>query len=403
VRPITLPDPDARYRTYADVLRWQGRFRVAVAVVVGSVSLALQQAGVLADGAPWLLLAAAGYMIVVATIGWQVHDRQRAGNFAVAIVVAADIAFVFSSIVASSAPASYERILILSLFVVHVTESHFGRAHAAFVVAASVIAYCAVVAAAIDYGANVQWADQLWSIGLFAGAGVCLIVQHGGFRRRLERIVDLFASAEAGDFSKAYDTESDKRPDIVTRVGRAYNQVRLRLASLVLTDPLTGCLNRRGLDQSVSREIARASRAGSDLSLLAIDIDHFKSVNDRFGHVAGDIVLREFGALLTHTARAGDVVSRTGGEEFAILLPDTDLGGALRAGERLCAAARAHVFLINGKRVPLTVSVGVVSTSAIGNDSSGATMMERADEALYSAKHGGRDRVSVWTRELAIV
>ena len=172
---------------------------------------------------------------------------------------------------------------------------------------------------------------------------------------------------------------------------------------MVLTDPLTGCLNRRGVDQALAREIARSGRSGSELSLLAIDLDHFKAINDTHGHVAGDIVLREFGALLVHTARAGDIVARAGGEEFLALLPDTDLGGAHRAALRLCDSVRTHPFLVNGKRMHLTISIGVASTSAIGNDSTGRTMIERADEALYDAKRSGRDGAKVWNGELAIV
>src|SRR5262249_6136679 len=137
--------------------------------------------------------------------------------------------------------------------------------------------------------------------------------------------VALFESAQEGDFADAYNADADTSPDAITRVGRAYNEVRLQLASMVLTDPLTGCLNRRGLDQAIAREIARSGRSGSELSVLAIDLDHFKAINDTYGHVAGDIVLREFGALLAHAARAGDIVARAGGEEFLALLPDTDL------------------------------------------------------------------------------
>ena len=180
------------------------------------------------------------------------------------------------------------------------------------------------------------WAEQLWSLGLFAIAGIVFIMQYGSFRLRLERIVALFESAQEGDFGAAYNADADTSPDAITRVGRAYNQVRLQLASMVLTDPLTGCFNRRGLDQAIAREIARSRRSGSELSVLAIDLDHFKAINDTHGHVAGDIVLREFGALLVHTARAGDIVARAGGEEFLALLPDTDLGGATRAALRLC-------------------------------------------------------------------
>jgi diguanylate cyclase (GGDEF)-like protein len=258
-----------------------------------------------------------------------------------------------------------------------------------------------IVGTLIRQGHTLSWSEELWTVGLFTIAAVVFIIQYGSFQRRLEHIVELFEGAEEGDFTKAYDLGADKTPDAITRVGRAYNRVRLQLASMVLTDPLTGCLNRRGLDQALAREIARSTRAGSELSLLALDLDHFKNINDSYGHIAGDVVLREFGALLVQTARAGDMVARTGGEEFSILLPDTDPSGAYRAGVRLCDSVRAHPFLVNGKRVHVTISIGVVSASGVANDTVGMNLKERADEALYAAKRGGRDRVRVWNEELA--
>jgi diguanylate cyclase len=171
---------------------------------------------------------------------------------------------------------------------------------------------------------------------------------------------------------------------------------------MVLTDPLTGCLNRRGLDQALAREIARASRSGSNLSLLALDLDHFKEINDTYGHIAGDVVLRQVGALLAQTARAGDMVARTGGEEFTVLLPDTDADGAYQSAMRICETVRTHAFMVNGKRLHLTISVGVVSSTAVGGDAVGTNLKEHADEALYTAKRAGRDRVSVWDENLPL-
>jgi diguanylate cyclase len=114
-------------------------------------------------------------------------------------------------------------------------------------------------------------------------------------------------------------------------------------------------------------------------------------------------VLRDFGALLVQTARAGDMVARTGGEEFSILLPDTDPSGAYRAGVRLCESVRLHPFTANGKRLHVTISVGVVSSGGSGADTAAINLKERADEALYAAKRGGRDRVRVWNEELATI
>jgi diguanylate cyclase (GGDEF)-like protein len=222
-------------------------------------------------------------------------------------------------------------------------------------------------------------------------------------RRRLRTIVMLFERAEEGDFSQAYDEAADVRPDAITRVGRAYNRVRSQLASMVLTDPLTGCLNRRGFDQALAREVARSARAGSDLALLALDLDHFKLINDTYGHIAGDEVLRAAGALLIQAGRAGDVVARTGGEEFAVLLPDTSAAGAFQFASRLCEIVRAHTFAApepGADPIRVTTSIGVVAGAPQLDGDFAALFSARADIALYAAKRSGRDRVRAWSTHL---
>jgi diguanylate cyclase (GGDEF)-like protein len=245
-------------------------------------------------------------------------------------------------------------------------------------------------------------------VGVFALAAAVFILQYGSFRKRLYRIVDLFERVEEGDFTEQYDTAADGRPDVVTLVGRVYNRVRVQLGSMVQTDPLTNCMNRRGFEQALAREMARSSRAGSELSLLALDLDHFKAINDSRGHVVGDAVLREAGALLNQTARAGDIVARTGGEEFSILLPDTPGNGAFHFANRLCDTFRDHVFRVNNKEIRLTISIGVVSTDGDRplSDGRGKNLAEemkvRADEALYAAKRTGRDRVRAWSEAVSM-
>ena len=219
---------------------------------------------------------------------------------------------------------------------------------------------------------------------------------------RLRRLVELFERAEEGDFAEPYLVEGDARPDPVNAVGRAYNRVREQLASMVLTDPLTGCLNRRGFDQSLARELSRAGRVGSEVSLLALDLDHFKSVNDTRGHLVGDAVLRETGELLRRTVRTGDLVARTGGEEFTILLPDTGSSGAYQLATRLCDAFRSHSFVVSGGAVRLTASLGAVASDGRMSDRLGEELKHRADQALYAAKRTGRDRVRVWTPSMGV-
>jgi diguanylate cyclase (GGDEF)-like protein len=386
-------------RENAEVLLWQGRIRVVVAVIAGVAALVLQQARVLPGSSGLLFAVTAAYVVTIGVLCYVTKRAKGAGNLLVAATVLSDLVFIFSSTIASSSVGHYDRILILSFFVLHLTESYFGRTHATLALVAVLCCYVATIATVIQRGAALTWGDELWSVALFTIAAVVFILQYGSFQRRLGRIIDLFEAAEEGDFAESYDVNADITPDAITSVGRAYNRVRVQLASMVLTDPLTGCLNRRGLDQALAREVSRSRRAGSELSALALDLDHFKNVNDSYGHLVGDLVLRELGIRLGQTARGGDMVARTGGEEFTILLPDTDPSGAYRAAVRMCEAVRARPFSINGTSIRITVSVGVVSASGDHADAP-AKLKQRADEALYAAKRSGRDRVRVWDEEL---
>jgi diguanylate cyclase (GGDEF)-like protein len=159
-----------------------------------------------------------------------------------------------------------------------------------------------------------------------------------------------------------------------------------RLERLASVDGLTGCLNHRGFHERLEAEAARAGRGGLPLSLLVLDLDHFKAINDTFGHPVGDEVLSDVGRTLRGLVRRSDVVGRLGGEEFAVLLPDTDAEAAHRFGERVREAVRDR-----GEGVPVTVSIGVATLDG----SAGRTEQLRhdADQALYAAKHAGRDRV----------
>ena len=136
-----------------------------------------------------------------------------------------------------------------------------SSARAALALAAVVTCYVAMVESVIRAGGSLVWGDELLSVVLFTIAGGVFVLQYGSFQRRLGRIIDLFAGAEEGDFTNSYDVSADRAPDAITEVGRAYNRVRSQLASMVLSDPLTSCLNRRGLDQALARSLRRESRS----------------------------------------------------------------------------------------------------------------------------------------------
>jgi len=164
-------------------------------------------------------------------------------------------------------------------------------------------------------------------------------------------------------------------------------ELREELERQASHDPLTGLFNRQHTQQLLDREIERAARYGNGLSLVMLDIDAFKQVNDTHGHSAGDEAIRHVGRVLETRLRAADMAGRWGGEEFLALLPCTDAAGALRAAQDL--RARVESTSVNAE-LTVTVSAGV-ATHAPGDDAS--TLFNRADAALYAAKAAGRNRV----------
>lgn len=166
-------------------------------------------------------------------------------------------------------------------------------------------------------------------------------------------------------------------------------RVVTELRHLSLHDALTQLLNRRGFERALEAEIQRHARMGQGYALVAVDIDHFKRVNDRYGHATGDAALVSVAHALKNSARAVDSVARVGGEEFCVLLPGVDLAGARRGAERLWQAVRGQVHDCGGERLRITVSVGVASAVSAREDP--RDLRRRLDTALYEAKSRGRD------------
>lgn len=170
----------------------------------------------------------------------------------------------------------------------------------------------------------------------------------------------------------------------------ALSEANQKLRELASTDVLTGLMNRRAFMEEAQRKFKLAKRYQRPLSLLMIDIDHFKRVNDTFGHQAGDQVLVEFGKIIKSCLRETDVFSRIGGEEFAIILPETNLEQTAELSERLLEKVRtAQIELETGIKISLTTSIGVATIPPLSVDVD--TVMSEADKALYRAKLDGRD------------
>jgi two-component system cell cycle response regulator len=160
--------------------------------------------------------------------------------------------------------------------------------------------------------------------------------------------------------------------------------------NMTITDGLTDVGNKKRLDQLVQKEIPRAVRHNRELSLLMVDIDHFKDVNDTYGHLAGDSVLRDLAGILQKRLRPDDELGRYGGEEFAAVLPETSLIGAVKIAEDLRKLVEEHAFIVEGEQINVTVSIGAAALKP-GMDAK--AFFRAADEMLYKAKNSGRNKV----------
>jgi two-component system, cell cycle response regulator len=188
-------------------------------------------------------------------------------------------------------------------------------------------------------------------------------------------------------------------------LARAHTQVRRkryqdalrtnfqRSLSLALTDSLTGLYNRRYLEAHLGNLMTRVLRGGKPFALLMIDIDHFKRVNDEYGHATGDEVLRELGDRLAHSVRNFDLVARMGGEEFVVVMPDASKSVALAVAERLCQRVARKPFTVAHPVGQIDVTVSIGCAGADGDDEKPENLLRRSDEALYRAKRDGRNRV----------
>ena len=199
------------------------------------------------------------------------------------------------------------------------------------------------------------------------------------------------------------DPKQGRSVVLAKQVALALGNLKLResLLNQSICDPLTGLFNRRHMEESLEREFSRAHRNKTSVAFIMMDLDHFKQFNDNFGHQAGDTLLRAFADLLKRSTRGQDIASRYGGEEFALVLTDSNPAGALKRAEILREEVKKLSVEYAGQVLgSISISVGV----AIYPDH-GATMsdvMRAADQALYRAKREGRDRAVLWTVESVV-
>ena len=179
--------------------------------------------------------------------------------------------------------------------------------------------------------------------------------------------------------------------DVTERV-KIENAIKAELVKLANTDPLTDLANRRFFFEQLETELNRYKRHKRELSLLILDIDYFKNINDTYGHHTGDQILIQIAKNIKSSLRETDMVARLGGEEFGIFLPDTELSGAYQVATRICNNLAAHSFEIENEVIKCTVSIGV-SCSSLFNNISSVNLYQAADSRLYAAKSTGRNQV----------
>lgn len=184
----------------------------------------------------------------------------------------------------------------------------------------------------------------------------------------------------------------------VLRLMRRLKEANRRIEEMVVTDELTGLYNRRHLFTRLREEHPRAIRYGTPLACIMVDVDFFKKINDSHGHQSGDVVLREVAGILKAASRQSDVAGRYGGEEFLLLLTGTTLDGARAAAEKIRGQVEAHSFRgVDGQSIQVTLSLGCSALeSGKGDAPDIEKLLSQADQSLYRAKAGGRNRVEVW-------
>lgn len=185
-----------------------------------------------------------------------------------------------------------------------------------------------------------------------------------------------------------FDIPDDNKLEVIKKINFMYTQTK----QMSLTDPLTKLFNRRHFEAEFEREFKRAKRYNNPLSIAVADIDFFKQVNDNYGHLCGDYILKEIAYIITNNFRQTDLIFRYGGEEFVIILTETSGKNALIPLERLRKAVENYKFKFNKQDINITLSIGVSSNT---NLETAQEMFEEADKILYDAKNNGRNQIGV--------
>jgi diguanylate cyclase (GGDEF)-like protein len=344
---------------------------------------------------PSIVVAGAYLACVLGTTWWVKRNPAGVRGLALpGLLVTADVATVTAFIYLSSATQVHYRMLLICLVVVQLSVFYFGWWLGAYAFLLTAVGYATIelglppLAPGLAPPATVTSLD----IAILALVSAILLYVFGSLRQRMTQVRLFCKLIEAGELAGALSPLRATRPDDVTLLARGVDAMRNRLAEQIGTDPLTGCLNRRALELRLRNDWRLATRRGSPVAVLALDLDHFKRINDSHGHHAGDRLLEQIARIMKATARDTDSVARFGGDEFVILLPDTGWQGALTFAERLRHRVDESNFGNPTAPIAITISVGVVVARA-SDPISPEMLLREADRALYKAKAGGRNRV----------
>jgi diguanylate cyclase (GGDEF)-like protein len=397
--PVSTPELEEtlhrdRESLVRDALLWQRWVRYAGLLALVVLALVLGERSNRDMLIPVASVALA-YVLCVALTGERIRRAATVhASRLPALLVTADVLALAALVWLTGSPAVAARMLLGALLVVQLAVFYFGWGLGIYAAVLSALAYIAITLVLPPQvgGAAPALRDVAFTAGLFTLVSAVLISAYGSFRERMNRLRLFCKLVEDGDLHPVLDLGVDKRPDDLTLLAQSFESMRVRLGEQIGTDPLTGCLNRRAFETRLRTELRQAKRRANTLAVLAIDLDHFKTINDTHGHPFGDLVLTGLANIMKETARDTDAVARLGGDEFVVVLPDTGWEGALTFAERIRRRVDETTFSSPRASMRITISVGVAL--ARGTDPISATaLMQEADQSLYKAKSGGRNRV----------
>ena len=383
-----------RFALMREAVIWQRPLRLVGLAVLLTLVLAL---GTTRDSRPLLAMAlvSIAYVALVVLVSRAVQRGGASHDARIpALLATADLIGIAALVWLSTPPADSSILLIPALLVVQSAAYYFGRGLGIYCLAISAALYllaARVLPSPVD-GVEAAPGQALLVLFLFTLVGGVLVRAYAAFRTRMNELRLFCRLVEEGDLAPAIAVGVESRPDDLTLLARSFDAMRMRLAEQIGTDPLTSCLNRRALETRLRAEWRQAKRRGTTVAVLAIDIDHFKRINDTRGHPFGDVVLQELAGIFRATARDTDAVARLGGDEFVIVLPDTGWQGALTFAERVRRKVEDFAFGSATSAMDVTISVGVALARGTDPVSPDVLLLE-ADRSLYKAKTGGRNRI----------